>query len=157
MISLSEEVEHAKVYMEIQKMRFSKRLTLLVSELPEEYKKIKVPRLILQPIIENVFEYVIDKKREGKLLIDYIVDEGGLDIIIEDNGDINDQLLTYLNELRNKWDQEEEMSGLKNIHRRIQLLFGENSGLTFATSRFGGLKVVLRIVNKDNELIEEMM
>ncbi len=157
-ISLSEEVEHAKVYMEIQKMRFSKRLTLSVSELPEEYETTKVPRLILQPIIENVFEYVIDKKREGRLLIDYVIDDQGLDIIFEDNGEnVNDQLLTDLNELRNKCGQEDEMSGLKNIHRRIQLLFGESSGLTFARSRFGGLKVILRIVKNDNELIEEMM
>lgn len=157
-INLSEEVKHANVYMEIQKMRFSKRLTLEVSELPKAYESMKVPRLILQPIIENAFEYAIEKKKSGILCVDFIGDVNGLLVVVQDNGDgIDESVLNHLNDLRILHSEEEEMSGLKNIHRRVQLLFGERSGLSFEKSEYGGLKVILRIDNTIRDIAEEMI
>lgn len=157
-INLSEEVKHANVYMEIQKMRFSKRLTLEITELPQAYETLKVPRLILQPIIENAFEYAIEKKKNGILSVDFNYDSNGLYVIVEDNGDrIDEAVLSHLNKLMNNHDEAEEMSGLKNIHRRIQLFFKDQSGLVFEKSEYGGLKVILKISGSSKEIGKELI
>jgi len=60
-VPLSAEVNHARVYTEIQAMRFSNRIKVYFDDMPEEYSKIQVPRLILQPIIENAFVHGLEK------------------------------------------------------------------------------------------------
>ncbi|AEY65190.1 histidine kinase [Clostridium sp. BNL1100] len=147
-IPLEEEINHAKVYTEIQLMRFSKRLQIHFGECPDMYKDLKVPRLILQPIIENAFEHGLEKKKNsGLLLVNFEGNERELRIIVEDNGcDITDSELEKLQDLLENNEQEIETTGTLNIHRRIRLVFGEESGLIISRSVIGGLKAVLKIV-----------
>lgn len=147
-ISLEEEINHAKVYTEIQLMRFSKRIQIHFGECPDMYKDLKVPRLILQPIIENAFEHGIEKKKNsGLLLVNFEGNERELRIVVEDNGcDITDDELENLQDLLENNEQEVETTGTLNIHRRIRLVFGEDSGLIISRSVIGGLKAVLKIV-----------
>jgi two-component system, sensor histidine kinase YesM len=146
-IPLSDEVNHARVYTQIQLMRFSKRLQVEFAELPERYSKINVPRLILQPVIENAFEHGIEKKKSNGLLrIDFEGNEEELNIIIEDNGvDISD---TVIEDLQKKLDFRGdgiETTGIINIHRRIRLVFGDKSGIQVSRSELGGFKVIMKI------------
>ncbi|WP_024831725.1 sensor histidine kinase [Ruminiclostridium josui] len=147
-IPLEEEINHAKVYTEIQLMRFSKRLQIHFGECPPMYKDLKVPRLILQPIIENAFEHGLEKKKNGGLLlVNFEGNENELRIIVEDNGcDITDNELEKLQDLLEDNEKEIETTGTLNIHRRIRLVFGEESGLIISRSVIGGLKAVLKIV-----------
>ncbi len=147
-IPLEEEINHAKVYTEIQLMRFSKRLQIHFGECPEMYKDLKVPRLILQPIIENAFEHGLEKKKSGGLLlVNFEGNEKELRIVVEDNGcDITDSELEDLQHLLVNNEQEIETTGTLNIHRRIRLVFGDESGLAISRSVIGGLKAVLKIV-----------
>ncbi|HEY5583156.1 MAG TPA: histidine kinase [Ruminiclostridium sp.] len=146
-IPLLDEVNHAKVYTEIQLMRFSKRLQIQFEECPERYNNLKVPRLILQPIIENAFEHGIEKKKSnGLIIINFEQNEEELNIIVEDNG--NEMTDTGLLELQKALEysgEEVEITGIINIHRRIRLVFGEKSGLQVFRSELGGLKVMLKI------------
>jgi two-component system sensor histidine kinase YesM len=145
-IPLKDEINHAKVYTEIQLMRFSKRLQIQFAECPDRYNSLKVPRLIVQPLIENAFEHGIEKKINGIISIDFEDNEKELNIIVEDNG--NDMTDTRLIELQNslKYSGDElETTGTINIHRRIKLVFGENSGLQVSRSKLGGLKVIMKI------------
>jgi two-component system sensor histidine kinase YesM len=146
-IPLEEEINHAKVYTEIQLMRFSKRLQIHFADCPERFKDIKVPRLILQPIIENAFEHGIEKKSSsGLLLVNFEGNEKELRIIVEDNGcDIEDSELEKLQNSLENSKEAIETTGLINIHRRMKLVFGEESGLTVSRSVLGGLKVILKI------------
>ncbi len=146
-IPLIDEVNHAKVYTNIQSMRFSKRLKVDFKDCPEKYHNIKVPRLILQPIIENAFEHGIErKKNSGIVLIYFEGKDNELDIIVEDNGDeITDSGLLELTEALNNTNEGLETTGIININRRIKLVFGENSGLFISRSDLGGIKVVLKI------------
>jgi two-component system sensor histidine kinase YesM len=146
-IPLEEEIKHAKVYTEIQLMRFSKRLQIQFGECPEKYFKLSVPRLIIQPLIENAFEHGIENKRaSGIVAVRFEEPENELDIIVEDNGNtITD---TELGELQNSLESDAEgleTTGIINIHRRIRLVFGEESGLKLYRSELGGLKAVLGI------------
>lgn len=145
-ITLQEEVNHARVYTEIQQMRFSKRLTVIFNDLPKEFNKLKVPRLILQPIIENTFEHAIEKKMNGILSIDFMVKNNQLDIIVEDNGDNKSyELVGRLNDMIINDDENSEITGLMNINRRIHLMFGSECGIHFKQSELGGIKVILSI------------
>ncbi len=142
-VPLHDEVNHAKIYSNIQLIRFSKRLTVDFAECPKEYKELSVPRLILQPIIENAFEHGLGRKmKDGVIKVDFLMSDLGFDIIVEDNGnDLSDKELTGLHKLLESDDNKVEVTGIINIHKRIKLVFGEDSGLNVSRSQLGGLKV----------------
>jgi two-component system, sensor histidine kinase YesM len=146
-IPLAEEINHARVYTQIQLMRFSKRLQVEFAELPERFNNLNVPRLILQPIIENAFEHGIEKKKSNGLLrINFEGNVEELSIIAEDNGDgIMDNDLENLQQKLNYIGEEVETTGIINIHRRIRLAFGDESGIQVSRSELGGFKVVMKI------------
>lgn len=146
-IPLEEEIKHARVYTEIQRMRFSKRLEIQFGECPEKYLKLSVPRLIIQPLIENAFEHGIENKRSsGIVAVSFEELENELDIIVEDNGNtINDTELAKLQKALDCDGEGLETTGIINIHRRIRLVFGEESGLKLSRSGLGGLKASLGI------------
>ncbi len=143
-VMLMQEVDHARIYTEIQQLRFSSRLNITFAELPHVYGELDVPRLILQPIIENAFEHGLrDKVIDGLLNITFIPEGRRLTVVVEDNGE--DLTSEGLDELRNAVYAQEEITGLVNIHRRLRLYYGHDSGLEFSKSPLGGLRVSLRI------------
>lgn len=146
-ICLADEINHARVYTQIQLMRFSKRLQVEFAELPERYNKLNVPRLILQPVIENAFEHGIEKKKSNGLLrISFEGNEEELNIIVEDNGDgITDTVIYNLQEKLDYSGDELETTGIINIHRRIRLVFGDESGIQVSRSELGGFMVIVKI------------
>lgn len=146
-IALKDEVKHARVYTDIQKMRFAKRLEFNFQELPASYEMIQVPRLIIQPIIENSFQHAVEKKKEGKINVIFKVDKDILKIIVEDNGDeITDKDIECLNE-RMQWTEiDEELSGLINVNLRVRMMYGKESGIQVSRSALGGLRVALMIL-----------
>jgi two-component system sensor histidine kinase YesM len=150
---LIEEINHAKVYVNIQLIRFSKRLKVEFGKCPENFENFSVPRLILQPIIENAFEHGLGrKKKDGVILVNFFAGGSGLDIIIEDNGnELSDEDLTDLGKMLESDDNETEITGIINIHKRIKLVFGKDSGLSISRSTLGGLKVKVMLRGKGGE------
>jgi two-component system sensor histidine kinase YesM len=146
-IPLIEEINHAKVYLSIQATRFSKRLRTRFMDCPAKFHPVRVPRLILQPILENAFEHGIEKKKDNGLVAVAFEEDGNmLDIIVEDSGsEITDSDIQALQLAICDAGEESEITGILNIHRRIQLTFGGTSGLRVMRSGLGGLKAVLRI------------
>ena len=81
------EYKHALDYCEIQGIRFSNRITYEHKEISDIPPFITVPRLIIQPIVENAFEHAFeDGMEEGKLYISGDYREGQLRVTVEDNG-----------------------------------------------------------------------
>lgn len=144
-VTLEDEIGHVRSFSAIQGLRFAKRMAIEFPPLPPELAKIEVPRLILQPIIENVFEHGLgEKMRAGLLRIRYAVEEGVAKIIVEDNGALKAEDLQLLEEqLQRKAGG--ESTGLVNVDRRLQLKFGEPGGLVLARSPLGGLQVTIQI------------
>ena len=145
-VSLCREVEHARTYTDIQVMRFPNRICAEFSELPEEFREIMVPRLILQPIIENSFEHGLeDKVSNGIINIYFQKDEDKLVIVVEDNGDslVDDELDKMNAMLSDSYIG--ETTAIVNIHRRVRLKYGTRSGLTLYKGDLGGLKVCINI------------
>ncbi len=146
-IRLEDEMEHALTYCNIQYARFSKRMDMELQKLPEIYAEVQVPRLILQPILENIFMYtleVIDYK--GFLKISHEEHNDFLDIIFEDNGNtVTDEKMLSMREMLVQ-NEDIEITGLINIHKRLQLAYNDQCGLFFERSEYGGLKVIVRIL-----------
>lgn len=146
-VRLSEEVRHSRMYTEIQKLRFSRRISVEFDELPKEMEQMLVPRLIIQPIIENAYEHSLEKMPDdGLLRVTFQMSTAEACITVEDNGDdISDSEIEALSKRLEGTAESHEMTGIINIHRRIVLTYGEGSGLFLSRSPLNGLQVVIRI------------
>lgn len=146
-VSLEKEIHHARTYTEIQTIRFSPRIEANFGDLPEGLENRLVPRLILQPIIENAYNHSLEKRSKGGWLnVEMGVYGELLVITVEDNG----QQLTpdKLEEMRNRlqsYDEPAESTGMLNVHRRLKIKYGEAGGLRLSTGERGGLKVEIVI------------
>ncbi|ODR28299.1 sensor histidine kinase [Eisenbergiella tayi] len=148
-VPLKNEIEHARSYTEIQHMRFRDRIQVQFEELPEDCREILVPRLILQPVIENALNYGLEEKEEdGLLCVSFQKKEDILEIHIEDNGDFfTDE---KLQQLRRQLIENKEITGLINIHKRLLLYWGEKSGIVIERSTLGGAEIILKILCSNN-------
>lgn len=145
-ITLEKEMMHIIDYTSIQDIRFQGRIRSSIAEVPEKLKDLSLPKLSVQPLVENVYEHGLKNKLEGGLIkISFEQMDTYESIIVEDNGDdVRDEdiekLLALLKDPENK-----EYSGITNIHRRLQIKYGNHSGLYVSRSTLGGLKLEIRI------------
>ncbi|QTH44039.1 sensor histidine kinase [Cohnella sp. LGH] len=146
-ISLGEEIRHARTYADIQSLRFGSRIKVVFDELPPAYAGLSVPRLIVQPVIENAFIHGLEQMPEkGWISISFAAEEDHLAIVVEDNGgSLSDQQLQYVQAILAGEAEAGEEVGLHNIHRRLQLKFGRHGALRLSRSTEGGLKAVILI------------
>lgn len=151
---LTEELNHAKNYAQIQKYRFGDNIRISIAEPDEEIADVYVPRLILQPILENVFKYGYENGNGDpiQLRINFDVKTAeDFSIIIENSGELLEETLQTLRQRLESTDTEIETTAIINIHRRIQIYFGKKSGVSVERSALGGLKVIMHIVREEEE------
>ena len=145
-VPLITEIRHARDYVDIQNIRFSNRINVHFGEVPNECQHMMVLKLILQPVIENSYEHGLVNKLEGGFIhIATAFDNNILSIVVEDNGDgMSDTDLALLqNNLADTGIVEK--TGIINVNRRLQLKYGDKSGLQVEKSEYGGLKVKIII------------
>lgn len=149
-VSLSRELEHARIYTDIQMVRFFNRIQVQFDELPECYAGIQVPKLIVQPVLENSFKYGLENvKQGGRIHVSFKTATDCLSIFIEDNGPgMDEDVYLKLQNILNSTENEYETTGIINIHRRLQLKFGSDSGILISRGSMGGVKAELRIMFK---------
>ncbi|WP_127592940.1 sensor histidine kinase [Paenibacillus lautus] len=144
-IPLEMELEHSRTYVEMQSICYGDRIHVLFEV---EAQPIEVPRLILQPIIENAYKYALGNMRgTGELWVHSKLRNDALYIYVEDNGEfITDEEIEALGKrLRYSTNQMEESTGLLNVHRRIQLRYGEEYGIDVSRSELGGLQAIIKL------------
>lgn len=144
-IPLEMELEHSRTYVEMQSICYGDRIQVLFEA---EAQPIEVPRLILQPIIENVYKYALGNMRgTGELWVHSKLRNDAFYIYVEDNGEfMTDEEIEALGKrLRYSTNQLEETTGLLNVHRRIQLRYGEAYGITVSRSELGGLQAIIKL------------
>jgi len=146
-VTLAEEAQHAKTYVEIQKMRFASQIEVEFEELPISYADLMVPRLIIQPLLENAYKYGLEEKETGaKLTVRFAEDQTSLLVRVEDNGEFTDpDLIENLRRKLNAHDAGLETTGILNVHRRLQLQFGTGYGLAIAQGESGGFLATIRL------------
>ncbi|MEF2246264.1 MULTISPECIES: sensor histidine kinase [unclassified Paenibacillus] len=146
-VRFKEEVEHIEAYIGIQGLRFGRKLDAQIGTLPPEAMQVQVPRLILQPLVENAFEYGLeDHLVQGVLRVSFVNGDDSFYVHIEDNGtELSDDKLMYLQQQLSQQDKDTETTGLLNIDKRIKLKFGGEYGISLKRSGLGGLHVILRL------------
>ena len=146
-IPLKDEIAHMKNYIDIQQMRFSDKIAVKQEPLPDDIKEVTVPKLILQPLIENAYNYgLADKLEAGLIRITFKSDNSSVEISVEDNGDSADDVL--IGQMRNQLTDNHnngENHALFNIHKRLSLAYGNQYGLSVNQSSLGGIQVILKI------------
>ncbi|QYR23012.1 sensor histidine kinase [Paenibacillus sp. sptzw28] len=145
LVPLSEELEFVTSYLEIQKMRM-KRLDYDI-EIPLRMRKLDIPPLILQPLVENAVIHGIESRSDAGWIRIYGQYEGDrMCIIVEDDGKgMEPAELAALESKLYKPMDEKMGCGLWNVHQRMQLRFGDAAGLNVSESPLGGLKVTLKL------------
>lgn len=132
-VLLSEEMIYVNAYLYIISERLGKRLTIK-KELPEEIMQYKVPRLILQPVIENSIEHGVVKKGQGTVILTGY--KKGKFLYLEI---VNEAVLTKEDEAKIErlldvdYDTSKESSGsmgIANVNQRLKILYGEPCGLS---------------------------
>ena len=106
-----------------------------------------MPKLILQPVVENAYNYgMADILQDGRIQVGYEIKEGFLYIRIEDNGSGgSEENLERMREYIRDYQGRAAGHALSNIERRLKLSFGEESGIFPEKSSLGGLLVTLRM------------
>ncbi|MFD0674887.1 sensor histidine kinase [Cohnella sp. GCM10027633] len=147
-VPLDAEIKHSRTYVEIQNIRFAKsRIIVEFGELPAGCGDMRVPRLILQPFIENAYQYGLEtKRRDGKIAVTMIEQDGKLLMSVEDNGEklTNADLQAIEANLANQ-AANMEYTGMLNVHRRLIIRFGAEYGVSVARGEMGGMKATLKL------------
>lgn len=146
LVSIKDELQHSNLYVNIQNMRYNDRISLRIN-VDEEVSTYLIPKITLQPILENAINHGILGKGEGNGIISILGYSTNSDIvlIIADDGiGIKEDKLHLL--LSNNLSSAKGSGyGLKNINKRIKLLYGENYGLSFQSNYGHGTKVTIKI------------
>lgn len=145
-IPISDEIKHGMNYMNIQAVRFKNRFTVSF-DIEEEINQYCTVKLIVQPILENAIYYgVKNMDEDGHIIVKGWKDSEDIYITIEDNGfGIPED---YLNVILSDTDHKKAHGsgvGLINVHKRIQLRFGENYGIQIESELDVGTKVTIQI------------
>jgi two-component system sensor histidine kinase YesM len=142
--SLENEVQQIRNYLFIQKIRYEERLRFEIDCRAD--MNWEIPKLILQPLVENAIYHGTKPKSEGGLIRIEIREESmRLEIAICDTGIGMDPVA--LRKLREsiEGDGESLGIGMKNVQRRLQLAYGRAYGITRILSGNGGTRIELRI------------
>ena len=119
-------------------MRFSDQISIIFPDYPEIYKTILVPRLVIQPMVENAFEHGLKNVSDPTIKISYEENDDYYAVIISDNGQgISDQELAQLISILDDSSKEIETSAIINIHRRLNMMYGKQSGISIWKDSFG--------------------
>ena len=124
-VELIKELNQIDTYIKIEKARFGEKLNIIY-DVEESLYNFQIPSLIIQPLVENSIKHGILKKRDNgfvKIIVKRI--DKDIEVAIEDDGVGIEQAV-----IDNLDKKIEENIGLKNVHQRLKLLYGEGLNIT---------------------------
>ena len=145
-ITLKDELNHAGSYITIQHMRFRDKFTFHIN-VEEEILSMATIKLIVQPLLENAVYHGMEfMDGDGEIEVNAYAKENSLYIDVTDNGmGIPEEEIDGLLKRDSKHRGKGSGIGLKNVHERIQLYFGENYGLTILSEADVGTTVRIHL------------
>lgn len=153
-VRLAEEMMYVNSYLYITKERLGKRLTIEM-DIPEELSDCLVPRLILQPLIENAVEHGVAPRSSGRVTIRGRKEEGFLIMEIENDGTLSREDEERIRRLLDgNYDTSREPSGnlgIANVNQRLRILYGPPCGLTVFETEEGAVvsRILIRLPEKE--------
>jgi len=149
MITLEDELNHARNYMLIQQHRYTDKFDFEI-EVEDAIKELLVPKIILQPLIENSIyhgvRYLVDP---GIIKITAEVKDDLVYIYIFDNG--NGMTEDELENIWNKKPKKNRGVGIRNVRDRIQLMMGKEYGLSYISKKEEGTTAIITLPTVRNE------
>lgn len=145
-IPLKQELEHIRSYLVIQNMRYD-NIIELEDNIPEEFYFLQIPKMTLQPLIENAIYHGIRIKEgeKGKVTLDIRKEGKGVYLMIQDSGNgMSPEKIQEMNQSISQYD-EKFGYGVRNVNKRIELMFGKEYGLHFSQNELGGLTVEIHL------------
>ncbi|MCD8083047.1 MAG: histidine kinase [Clostridiales bacterium] len=172
MVTLRDELNNINNYMRIQQYRFNDRFSLeiLIEEEDLAAYDFYVPRLILQPIVENAINHGLEDRMEGGSIIIEVTVADDLIITVSDNGkgmtlteldELNGRIhsrdMRFVDERHSEIQSRNTGIALPNISRRIKLLYGDQYGLNIYSSIGCGtdVEIMMPVVDHLEELTIE--
>jgi LytS/YehU family sensor histidine kinase len=132
-VPLEDELRFVTSYLQIEKARFERRLAYLI-DLEPETKTVRIPPMILQPVVENAVRHGIASRIEGGLVrLSAKLSAGRLVLVVEDSG----------SGLKAQNDSERQGIGLNNVRDRLKHIYGEEAALQFSALEPTGTSVTL--------------
>jgi len=154
-VPLRTDIAYVKDYLMLQKMRYNRRLEYSI-EIPEELMDCKVPKLVIQPIVENALKHGMKNVESIHVRIAASLEQENLKIMVEDNGagiepEILDELVVDLE----REEVSKEHIGMYNSHRVVRLLYGPPYGLEIESTYGKGTRVTIKLpANRGDEHVQ---
>ncbi|UAL52928.1 cache domain-containing sensor histidine kinase [Metabacillus dongyingensis] len=150
LVPLSKEINYTKAFLLLQKERFGENLDYTI-DVDENVQEVQVPKMILQPIIENYFKHGFDSREGvGSIRLKCYRESDELVMKISDNGigvtenRLNEIYEHFKAEALNKKGKETNI-GLKNVYVRLKLYYNLQADLKLENQEEGGFMVTMRL------------
>ncbi|AIQ52408.1 sensor histidine kinase [Paenibacillus sp. FSL R7-0331] len=148
LIPLQMELEHVRHYLDIQKFRFEDKFSYRI-DLPDTLRHVMTQKLIVQPIVENALYHAIEQMEEhGEITISAQHSGKDIIIIVKDNGpgfDLSTMMSLWDTEHSNPKKYADSGVGLRNVHERLHIRFGNPYGIVVCSSPGFGSTIGIRI------------
>ena len=140
-VTIASEVEFIQNYMAIMESRFGRRVKIQIQTEPG-LEKVMIPKLIIQPLVENGILHGLEPKKEGGTILITIAErEKKLVIAVEDDG-VGADAAEIVKKMKDG-DGGKDTFALKNIDDRIRLRYGNSYGLRFESKPGEGTRVLV--------------
>lgn len=156
-IPLEQEIEHVKSYLIIQNMRYDEVIHSRF-EIAEDCRNALIPKITLQPLVENSIYHGLRVKdgESGEVAISAFREGKDICVTVADNGSgMTDDEIEKMN-LSILETGSEKGYGVRNVNRRLKLLFGVRYGLHYAKNDSGGITVTVRLPGGETVPREEL-
>lgn len=153
-VRLSDELEMVKSYVDIQKIRFNDSFEYDV-EVPDELKDCIVPKLILQPIVENAIIHGFEERKAGCIFVNVYNSENDLVIEVSDDGcGMDKEMMDVIND--RDTEKLKGHLGLYNVDTIIHLYYGEEYGISAKAGEEGGTQVSMKMpIRRGSDNVED--
>lgn len=152
-VMLKEDIAYLEDYFSLQKMRYGKRLDYEINVDPFLLKEAQVPKLLIQPLIENAVKHNINQT--SRLFIEISIKKKGDSLLIKliDNGaGMTEQQLEKIKAIYLGEKEVQEQTGLHTVHHLITLLYGKSYGLHMESTLEHGTVVSIILPFKERDL-----
>lgn len=144
--TIARELEHVTIYVQLQNMRYHDSIEL-ITDIPDELSEYQIPKLTLQPVVENsILHGILEKEsKSGTIVITGWMENENVVLLVSNDGvGIPPEILSTILSGNGNSQSGGTNIAVYNTHRRLQILYGNDYGLTYSSKPGEGTEVEIR-------------